>query len=910
MHSHHPSMAGGDVRSRRILPWLLVGSLVNGGAARLLAQVEESWAARYDGPGCADDHAGDLALDGSGNVYVAGTSRGRHGAEFTVMKYDPEGIRLWSSSCEIGDEFGPPAIAVDNAGNAYVSGIAESRDTGESSLLVYKLDSNGDRQWLERPGRDGFTFFYPDYQRPALEIDSSGDIYVGAVVNQGGWWGGGDLVIFKYEIDGRELWRDKWEAGFPDPGFGFGFPWGTVLQFVSMALGQDGRIYVAAGEMLLACDASGNLEWDLFASLKWSVFGSIAVDSSGVYAAESNGSSDALNKYDHDGNLIWRVDGMEHPDADAHATCLAVDRADGCVYVRWWGHTAKYDPDGEELWAAMGDGLGRPLAISLDAQGDVYVTACEGTVKYDKAGNELWVRRARTIGATSPSMEIQWAAQAVDAHGNVHLTGSDFCFWPSCGSSSNWHTVKYDASGSVLWIARHDGPDGWSRDEPTAIASDPEGNVLVAGVSCGAGSTILKYGPTGIQLWAVKVLAVYSWAALAVDPAGNAYVTGTSSFDEDDYMATAKFAPDGTLLWMARHDGEGYDQASALVLGPEGDVYVAGGDHWWRSYATVVKYDRGGHELWRTRSDDAYAAKLAVDGEGNAYVVGEGNHPLIKYASDGREVWRAAHAGTGGGLALDPAGNVLVTGSSGEEGLYETIKYDPAGNVLWTTPFPAEGYRPSAIAVDSGGSVHVMGASREWGLAYITVKYDPDGKAMWAVTGTGGEARTLALDDQANVYVTGSAGTVKYDPLGNLVWSASFEEAQTLALDEAGNVYVAGSMYVWPNRDILTVKYAQAPESDIPRFRRGDSDADGDGDLSDAVMVLGFLFQGGAAPACLDAADADDSGSVSITDPIFLLQHLFLGGPPPADPGLGSCGPDRTLDRLEACMYPPAACEP
>ncbi|MBI4578305.1 MAG: hypothetical protein HY718_01290, partial [Planctomycetes bacterium] len=64
-------------------------------------------------------------------------------------------------------------------------------------------------------------------------------------------------------------------------------------------------------------------------------------------------------------------------------------------------------------------------------------------------------------------------------------------------------------------------------------------------------------------------------------------------------------------------------------------------------------------------------------------------------------------------------------------------------------------------------------------------------------------------------------------------------------------------------------------------FRRGDSNADGAVDISDAVAVIGFLFLAGAEPTCLDAADAEDSGVVDISDAISLLSYLFLDAPPP-----------------------------
>lgn len=68
-------------------------------------------------------------------------------------------------------------------------------------------------------------------------------------------------------------------------------------------------------------------------------------------------------------------------------------------------------------------------------------------------------------------------------------------------------------------------------------------------------------------------------------------------------------------------------------------------------------------------------------------------------------------------------------------------------------------------------------------------------------------------------------------------------------------------------------------------FHRGDLNDDGVSNLTDAVMILGYLFLGEGDPSCLEAADIDDDGEVNLTDAVGLLVHLFSGGPPPARPG-------------------------
>jgi hypothetical protein len=75
-------------------------------------------------------------------------------------------------------------------------------------------------------------------------------------------------------------------------------------------------------------------------------------------------------------------------------------------------------------------------------------------------------------------------------------------------------------------------------------------------------------------------------------------------------------------------------------------------------------------------------------------------------------------------------------------------------------------------------------------------------------------------------------------------------------------------------------------------FRRGDADASGGIELTDAIAVLSFLFLGGSASGCSESADADDNGSLELTDGVFILIYLFSGGAPPPDPGPVDCGPD------------------
>jgi len=81
-------------------------------------------------------------------------------------------------------------------------------------------------------------------------------------------------------------------------------------------------------------------------------------------------------------------------------------------------------------------------------------------------------------------------------------------------------------------------------------------------------------------------------------------------------------------------------------------------------------------------------------------------------------------------------------------------------------------------------------------------------------------------------------------------------------------------------------------------FRRGDVDARGGLNITDAMRILGFLYLGWSEPGCLDAADSDDSGSVELSDAILLLELLFVGDRTLPGPGAGLCGFDATPDTV------------
>jgi uncharacterized delta-60 repeat protein len=428
----------------------------------------------------------------------------------------------------------------------------------------------------------------------------------------------------------------------------------------------------------------------------------------------------------------------------------------------------------------------------------------------------------------------------------------------------------------VASVARYNGP-GNDYDEATAIVVDASGNFYVTGASVGSGGDLdyatIKYTSVGRQQWIARYNGPGNSAdkaqAIAVDNAGNVYVTGWSyalaNSDNVDY-ATIKYNSAGEQQWVARYDGpgNGFDEATAIAVDESGNVFVTGdssGSVGNLDYATI-KYNSSGEQQWVARYNGPgnfadVATAIAVDTLGNVYVTGyswgSGNnsdYATIKYNSVGQEQWVARYNGPGNDLdsayaiALDNSGNVYVTGFSDGSGTdldYATVKYNSVGQQQWVARYngPTNGFdEAAALAVDDSGNIYVTGESlnSEANLDYATIKYNSSGEQQWVARYNGpangnDASHAMAVDGSGNVYVTGSSegsgtdyATIKYNSAGQEQWVARYngpgnfdDDAYAIAVDGSGNVYVTGrSIGSGGDFDYATVKYEPIPARPRP----------------------------------------------------------------------------------------------
>ena len=375
------------------------------------------------------------------------------------------GTQLWATTSNIINFDHAYAVAVDASGNVIVTGYSIGSGLGTSDYYTAKYAAaDGTILWEKLYNGTGN---YRDIAS-AVTLDGSGNVVVtGSSTGSGS--SGTDYYTAKYAAaDGGLLWEKRYNG----PGSGNDIPYAVAV------------------------DASNNV----------------------IVTGESIGSGLGNSDY----------------------------------------YTAKYAAaDGALLWEKRynngpGNPVDTPRAIAIDASGNVIVTGTSNndyyTAKYATAnGSLLWEKR---YNGTANGPDLAYAA-AVDAGGNVIVTG----YSSGSGSALDCYTAKYAAmDGTLLWEKRYNGTANGT-DLAYAMAVDASGNVVVTGSSFGGSSGYdyytAKYAAMdGTLLWEKRYKgpddnfdAMEDFKQLALTPDGGVVVTGISSKNGHPNYATVRYSP-------------------------------------------------------------------------------------------------------------------------------------------------------------------------------------------------------------------------------------------------------------------------------------------------------------------------------------------------------------------------------
>jgi len=531
--------------------------------------------------------------------------------------------------------------------------------------------------------------------------------------------------------------------------------------------------------------------------------------------------------------------------------------------------TMKVSPQGAILWQARVPAavyaVQYGMKLLLDADGNLVVSGLKWngndmdicTVKYSPDGVQQWmtVYNSPNAGVDAPS------AMASGADGSVYVTGLSWS-----GTSLDYLTLKYNSNGTLVWQARNNGPGGETWNEATAIATDQAGNVIVTGYSPNNDGWLnyhtVKYNADGTELWVQD----YNYAstdpenpsettnsiprAVTTDSDNNVYVTGV--FDTFlGRIGTIKYNAAGAQQWIATYKTEGEKTEGWQIAFKAGKLYVAGSHN--GNFAdngnVLVSYEPDGTQNWlRETTDliDAQNVRLLFDLQGNPVVAAKGMTPgaeeftfnlaarAKKYSLQGDLMGESAFVidtttgtaslGDLAGIGLDGNGNVYFAVNSfysADGAVFEIVKSGfgaTAPAPLWNTVY-ANNAAPNAAMLyafaDRNGNTFSTGryyhfADGMLNANYFLIKHNAQGAVAWQAiynTENGNPADGIIgrADLTGNSFVCllpefgGPLKLKKLAPDGQQLWETEINfvnpQLHVMETGDDGSVYLGGVAY-------------------------------------------------------------------------------------------------------------------
>ena len=359
-----------------------------------------------------------------------------------------------------------------------------------------------------------------------------------------------------------------------------------------------------------------------------------------------------LVKYNPNGNILWAKSAGGYYNDDVRS--VSSDPSGNVFIAGFFDDTitfganvlicngyrnvflAKYDPDGNVLWAKSAGGMSYDMAFALsasaDASGNAYITGDFASpaisfgsfsltnsypgnaeifiVKFNPGGNVLW---AKCAGGVYDDFGL---SVAVDTLGNTYVTGESKSYWMYFDSielrnyfNDNIFLVKYNSDGNAVW-AKSAG--GISPSYGTSVTIDNAENVYVTG--CFSGPKIIfgqdtlwnttntefflaRFDSFGNAIWAkngvgngvansvtITAKGIINQAGMFGDPTLTiGQFTLDNSGSNDVFLA--QYDINGNVLWAGSANGTGWDEGTAVSADTSGNCYLSG---YFRSPALTI----------------------------------------------------------------------------------------------------------------------------------------------------------------------------------------------------------------------------------------------------------------------------------------------------------------------------------
>ncbi|MBI4906938.1 MAG: SBBP repeat-containing protein [Acidobacteria bacterium] len=711
------------------------------------------WSRQFGSAG--DDSPTGVAIDSAGNIIVAGTTCGVLPGQFSagdcdvfLRKFDAAGATSWTRQFGTLNREFSGKVAVDGSGNIAFAGTTRGSFlsftiSGFNDAFVTRYDAAGNQLWLKQFGTTGSD------EANGIGIDGGGFIVacggVDGSLNGQTALGASDGFLTKLDTAGATQWTAQFGSSDGERCVDLSIdPSGGIYAVLSGALRQF-RQFTSAGAPVsiigfgpeitgIAADATGVsiVGFTPFATLE----GQANAGGNDAYVRRYNtaggGWTDLFGTTDSESALAISTHGTKVFIAGHTNGVLPGEAANGLGD----GFVRQYSIAGTEEWTDQFGGLGPATSFGAGVHvtatriftagqtngampGNTHLGDSDGYLSaHDINGNTLWIRQfgSNTFDTAS--------AVGADAAGNVYVAGYTSGMLPGAARTgdTDGFLKKFDAAGNEIWTVQF-GTELNGIVQVNGLVADAAGNVYVAGNATLAfpgksnsgdfDAFVRKYSSAGFEVWTRQFGTSSSDYAfgIALDGAGGIVAAGqTSGFLGQEKFGNAdgfvgRLDAGGNITWLTQI-GVGAGQIASLdrvTVGADGSIYAAGSN------------------------TGAYPGQAPA---------GAFDISLAKLSSAGALSWVRQFGGSssdrGVGVAVDASANISVVGSLGNTAVSDTAirRFNPDGAVLGTlvhsTPNTdltfAGAANADGVIVATGYTQSAFSGQTQFGLTDVFIK--------------------------------------------------------------------------------------------------------------------------------------------------------------------------------------------